>query len=61
MSTTDRLWLNGFITASELLASDRLALEEMRQAFEEEPRSDRCWDAAWRSGLEAGLAASFGN
>jgi hypothetical protein len=61
MSTTDRLWVNGFITASELLAGDRLALEEMRQAFEDEPGSDRSWDATWRSGLEAGLAASFGN
>ena len=60
MSTRDRLWLNGFTTASELLAGDRLALEEMRQAFEE-PNSDRSWDATWRFGLEAGLDASFGN
>src|SRR5512135_2744572 len=40
MTATDRLWLNGFTTMSEVLANDRLALEEVRQALEDDSRSD---------------------
>jgi hypothetical protein len=61
MSASDKLWLNGFRTASELFASDRLAIEEMRQALEDESPSEGSWDAPWRLGLEAGIAASFGS
>lgn len=60
MSATDRLWLNGFTTASELLANDRLAVEEVRQTLEEESVLDQAWLAPWKEGLEAGIAASFG-
>lgn len=61
MSATDRLWLNGFTTASELLASDRLAVEEVRLVLEEESVQDKAWLAPWMEGLEAGIAASFGD
>jgi hypothetical protein len=60
MSMTDRLWLNGFTTASELLANDRLAVEEVRQALEEEDVPGRVWLAPWKDGLEAGIRACFG-
>jgi hypothetical protein len=76
MSTTDRLWLNGFTTASELLHNDRLAIEEVREALEEDvdageswlvrpvPRdrlaAEKTWMAPWRAGLQAGIRACFG-
>jgi predicted transcriptional regulator len=60
MTATDRLWLNGFTTMSEVLANDRLALEEVRQALEDDSRSDEPWLAPWRAGLEAGIRACFG-
>jgi hypothetical protein len=60
MTSTDRLWLNGFTTASEALANDRLAIEEVRQALEDEPSSDHPWLAPWKAGLEAGMRACFG-
>jgi hypothetical protein len=60
MSVRDRLWLNGFTTASELLANDRLAVEEVRQALEEESVLDQIWLAPWKDGLGAGIRACFG-
>lgn len=60
MTSTERLWLNGFTTMSEVLANDRLAIEEVRQAFEENQVSDLSWLAPWRAGLDAGLRACFG-
>jgi hypothetical protein len=60
MSVTERLWLNGFTTMSEVLANDRLALEEVRQALEDDVDSDQPWLAPWRAGLEAGIRACFG-
>jgi hypothetical protein len=59
MTSMDRLWLNGFTTASEALANDRLAIEEVRQALEEDPISNP-WLASWKAGLEAGMRACFG-
>jgi len=60
MTATDRLWLNGFTTVSEMLASDRLAIDEVRQALEEEAFLDAGWLAPWRAGLDAGIRACFG-
>jgi hypothetical protein len=60
MTATQRLWLNGFTTMSEVLANDRLALEEVRQALEDGAGSDEPWFAPWRAGLEAGIRACFG-
>jgi hypothetical protein len=60
MSARDRLWLNGFTTASEMLANDRLAIEEVRQALEEEPVLEQDWLTPWKDGLEAGIRACFG-
>jgi hypothetical protein len=61
MTSTERLWLNGFTTMSEVLANDRLAIEEMRQALEEQAVSDQPWLAPWMAGLDAGVRACFGN
>ncbi len=60
MTATDRLWLNGFTTASEMLANDRLAIEEVRQALEDDAVPDKGWLASWWAGVEAGIRASFG-
>jgi hypothetical protein len=60
MTATDRLWLNGFTTMSEVLANDRLAVEEVRQALEEDILSNQAWLGPWKSGLEAGIRACFG-
>jgi len=60
MSSTERLWLNGFTTMSEVLASDRLAIEEVRQALEEDRVTDQPWLAPWKAGLDAGIRACFG-
>ena len=59
MSASDRLWLNGFSTVSEMLANDRLAIAQVRQALEEES-PDQGPFAAWWAGLEAGVRACFG-
>jgi hypothetical protein len=61
MTATQRLWLNGFATMSEVLANDRLALEEVRQALEDEVGIDEPWFKPWRAGLEAGIRACFGD
>ena len=55
MSSTERLWLNGFTTASEVLADDRLAIEEVRQALEDDLVSN---DPGWRPGRPASTPAS---
>lgn len=60
MSSTDRLWLNGFTTMSEVLANDRLAIEEVRQVLEEDCVADQQWLAPWKAGLDAGLRACYG-
>jgi hypothetical protein len=60
MTATDRLWLNGFTTMSEVLANDRLAVEEVRQALEDDILSNQAWLAPWKAGLEAGIRACFG-
>jgi hypothetical protein len=60
MTRTERLWLNGFATMCEVLASDRLAIEEVRQALEEDPVSSQAWLAPWMAGLDAGIRACFG-
>jgi hypothetical protein len=61
MSATDRLWLNGFTTVSEMLGNDRLAIEEVRQALEEDAILDQPWLTAWKAGLDAGIRACFGH
>jgi hypothetical protein len=60
MSAIDRFWLNGFTTVSEMLANDRLAIEEVRRALEDPPPAHP-WLAAWMAGLDAGIRASFGD
>jgi hypothetical protein len=60
MTVTQRLWLNGFTTMSEVLANDRLALEEVRQALEDDADLEQPWFKAWKAGLEAGIRACFG-
>jgi hypothetical protein len=60
MTSAERLWLSGFTTMSEVLANDRLAIEEVRQAFEEDHGQDQSWLAPWREGLDAGIKACFG-
>lgn len=60
MSSMDRLWLNGFTTASEALAHDALAIEEVRQALEDDTISNHSWLAPWKAGLEVGMRACFG-
>lgn len=60
MTATERLWLNGFATVSEVLANDRLALEEVRQVLEDDAGLDQTWLAPWRAGLDAGIRACFG-
>lgn len=62
MTSTQRLWLNGFTTMSEVLANDRLAVEEVRQALENDAvLKDQDWLAPWKAGLEAGIRAGFGD
>ena len=61
MSVTERLFLNGFTSVSEMLANDRLAIEEVRQALEEEPTPEHGWLAPWIEGVEAGIRACFGH
>lgn len=62
MTWMDRLWLNGFTTASEMLANDSLAIEEVREAFEDEDGvPNRPWLAPWMAGLDAGVRASYGS
>ena len=61
MSSNERLWLSGFTTVSEVLADDRLAIEEVRQVLEEDPLSDQPWLASWTAGFDAGLRAAFGS
>lgn len=60
MSVTERLFLSGFTTVSEVLANDRLAIEEVRQVLEGEPDLNQSWLAPWKDGLEAGLRACYG-
>ena len=61
MSSEQRLWLNGFATMSLALAQDELAIEEVKQALEEDLDSGRRWMAPWLAGLNAGIRASFGS
>jgi len=61
MTPKERLWLNGFATVSQVLAHDRLALEEVRREMEGDPLSDSVWVAPWTAGFNAGLRASFGS
>jgi hypothetical protein len=61
MTSEARLWLNGFATVSLVFARDRLAMEEVREALEDDAGSDEGWMAPWRAGLEAGVRASVGN
>ena len=61
MTSRDRLWLNGFTTMSEVLANDRLAVEEVRQALEDHLVSNEPWLAPWKAGLDAGIRACFGD
>ena len=61
MTSKERLWLNGFTTVSEVMARDRLAIEEVRQVLEDASESDRSWMAAWAEGFDAGLRAGFGS
>ena len=60
MSVSDRLWLSGFSTVSELLSNDRLAVEEVHQALEGDAVLDERWLAPWWAGLDAGIRACFG-
>jgi len=61
MTMTERLWLNGFTTVSEVLANNRLAIEEVLQALEEDLLiSEEAWLAPWKAGLDAGIRAGFG-
>jgi hypothetical protein len=46
---------------SEVLTNDRLAIEEVRQALEEDVVSNQAWLAPWKAGLDAGIRACFGN
>jgi hypothetical protein len=62
MTRTETLWLNGFRTASEMLANDTFAIEEVRQVLEgEESVCPPSWLTAWTAGLDAGVRASFGS
>jgi hypothetical protein len=61
MTATEKLWLNGFATMSGVLAKDELALEEVRQALEDDDGGDEPWLAPWKRGLEAGIRACFGD
>lgn len=61
MTSTEKLWLNGFATMSEVLTNDRLAIEEVRQALEEDVASAPPWLAPWVAGLDAGIRACFGS
>ena len=60
MTHEDRLWLSGFTTVSQVLAHDRLAIEEVRQALDEDLISDEAWLLPWRAGFNAGVRVSFG-
>ena len=60
MTSKERLWLSGFATVSQVLAHDRLAIEEVRELLEGELVSDQIWLAPWTAGLNAGIRASFG-
>jgi hypothetical protein len=61
MTSQERLWLNGFATVSQVLAHDRLALEEVRQVLEGTPVADQAWMDSWKAGFNAGILASFGS
>lgn len=61
MTSNERLWLSGFTTVSEVLAYDKLAIEEVREALEGDLFSNQLWLAPWKSGFHAGIRASFGS
>jgi hypothetical protein len=61
MSANERLWLNGFATASQVLSQDRLALEEVQQELEDRAAADQRWLAPWKAGFNAGIRACFGS
>ena len=61
MTSNEKLWLSGFTTVSEVLADDRLAIEEVRQVLEDDVSLDQPWLAPWRAGFDAGVRAGFGN
>jgi hypothetical protein len=61
MTSQERLWLNGFTTVGQALAHDRLAIEEVRQALEDDNSLDGAWLAPWRAGFEAAILVSFGS
>jgi len=60
MSFEQRLWLNGFATMSLALGQDELAIEEVKQALEDDLTTGRRRMASWMAGLDAGIRASFG-
>ena len=64
MTSTQRLWLNGFTTMSEVLANDRLAVEEVRQALENDavfgPGLARALEGRPRGGHPGGLRGLSG-
>jgi hypothetical protein len=60
MNSEQKLWLNGFATMSLVLAQDVLAIEEVKQALEDQPTLDQRWIAPWLAGLDAALRVSFG-
>jgi hypothetical protein len=61
MTAQERLWLNGFTTVGQAFAHERLALEEVRQALEEQLAPEEPWMAPWQEGFRAGVRAGFGN
>jgi hypothetical protein len=61
MTAQERLWVNGFTTVGQAFAQDRLALEEVRQALEEQLAPEEAWMAPWQDGFRAGVRAGFGN
>jgi hypothetical protein len=61
MAVKEKLWLSGFATVSQVLAYDKLALEELRQALAGDFVSDQVRLAPWKAGFNAGIRASFGS
>jgi hypothetical protein len=61
MASKERLWLSGFTTVSQVLAYDRLGIEELRQALDGDFESDQVRLAPWKAGFNAGIRASFGS
>lgn len=51
MASKETLWLSGFAPVSQVLAYDRVAIEQVRQALEGDLVSDRVWLAPWEGRL----------